>query len=155
LLPLEIIMAKLACFNLVDQLIITATKNSVDLAWIGSVGSFYHQSLVNSATEIYVCWWYKQEIRMMSEWTRQKAAERKIKMLLHALFNQIYLYQTVDINWYSLRSYIFLCEGCKYIIFNIWKLCISRVCCEIGWETSHAYETACKEFWIYEGDWEH
>jgi hypothetical protein len=55
------------------------------------------------------------------------------KNVLHALFDQIYLYQTVNfmhfISGYSLRSYIFSCECCKYIIF-IWKVNISRVCCE-------------------------
>jgi hypothetical protein len=77
--------------------------------------------------------------------TQTEGGKEENKNVLHALLDQIYLYQTVNfipfINGYTSRSCIFSCEGCKYVIFNIWKVSISKVCCEfrIFYYVSYVY----------------
>ncbi|PNF15720.1 hypothetical protein B7P43_G12478 [Cryptotermes secundus] len=85
---MESIMTEAAHLNSVEQHITTAIKSTVDFEWIRCSGcSLHHQRIVDSIvrclTRIYIPWWCKRRNRMMTEAARQRATERKMKILSH------------------------------------------------------------------------
>jgi hypothetical protein len=85
---MEYMMAEVAHFSSVEQHITAAIKNSIDFEWIRCTGcSLHHQGIVGDIVgclmRFYIPWWCKRTNRLMTEAARQRATNRKMKILAH------------------------------------------------------------------------
>ncbi|PNF42183.1 Mitochondrial uncoupling protein Bmcp [Cryptotermes secundus] len=81
-------MTEAAHLNSVEQHITAAIKSTIDFEWIRCSGCLLHHqrivdSIVRCLTRIYIPWWCKRRNRLMTEGARQRATERKMKVLSH------------------------------------------------------------------------
>ncbi|PNF15012.1 hypothetical protein B7P43_G17781 [Cryptotermes secundus] len=85
---MESVMSEVAHFNSVEQHITAAIKSNIDFEWIRCTGCSLHyqrivDGIVRCLTRIYIPWWCKRTNRLMTEAARQRATERKMKILSH------------------------------------------------------------------------